>query len=377
MEEEKIIEDGNNEVAIEQTAPVEQPQPTEVQPVLDIQEDTPTQNVESVIETSVAPVVEQPVQEAPVVQPSVESPAQEVPIEPVNPAVETPTETPVAPAVEQPVQEAPKKKGKGGLILILVAILALGGFAAWYFALGGDKVLGGKKEEPEQEEQKEEQKHEEKKEEEKVTLKTEDEIKKLYKSVFDVTSDDLLKSFMNSSGSGSFYNQNMQKLFDKDKVLFSSLGLDENGKFEMAIHRSRTAEIAEVKETYENIFGEKSFEAKEYTTDSGFFKCTPDKTTYTCVATAPTGGEGSASGIYVKYVSFVQKGKVVEMNLNSVIFNSGEYFSIKDGYEIALAVENDSITSEANKDVFSKYTYKATFEIDGTGYKFISVEPTY
>jgi hypothetical protein len=153
MEEEKIIEDGNNEVAIEQNAPVEQPQPTEVE-VQPVQE----------------PVVEQPVTEVaqvPEVQPVQETPVETAPVPETQQIQDT-----TAPV--EPAPEAPKKKGKIGLILVLLAVVALGGFAAWYFALGGDKVLSGKKDESAQEEQKEENK-EEQKEDKKEEDKKDDE----------------------------------------------------------------------------------------------------------------------------------------------------------------------------------------------------------
>jgi hypothetical protein len=133
-----------------------------------IQTETPV--VEQPVEVPVqeaAPVVpEVPVQEAPV-EPAVEQsvPEQPVPVPEVPPTQETTAPVGVAP-------EAPKKKRKGGLILVLLAVLALGGFATWYFALGGDKVLSGKKDEPAQEENKEEQKEDKK--EEDVTPKEDD-----------------------------------------------------------------------------------------------------------------------------------------------------------------------------------------------------------
>ena len=104
MEEEKIIEDGNNELAVDQSVPVE-----------------PTAPVEPVAEPQPQP----------------------------EPA---------------PTPEEPKKKSKLPLILILLIVIALGGFAVWYFVLGGN---GAKKEEQKEEPEQEEKKEEEKKEEEK------------------------------------------------------------------------------------------------------------------------------------------------------------------------------------------------------------------
>ena len=83
-------------------------------------------------------------------------------------------EKPVEPAVEPvaPTPEEPKKKGKGGLIIAIILLLALCGSALWYFVLGGN---GSKKEEPKKEpEQKEEKKEEEKKEDKKEDEKPAD-----------------------------------------------------------------------------------------------------------------------------------------------------------------------------------------------------------
>ncbi len=64
--------------------------------------------------------------------------------------------------VEQPAEPTqapePKKDNKLPLILLAVLILAIGGFAVWYFVLGGNGKSSSKKEEPKQEEKKEETK---------------------------------------------------------------------------------------------------------------------------------------------------------------------------------------------------------------------------
>ena len=56
---------------------------------------------------------------------------------------------------ESKTVESPKKKGSSPLVIVLlVLVLALVGFDVWYFALGGNKVLSGKTEEPEEKEKK-------------------------------------------------------------------------------------------------------------------------------------------------------------------------------------------------------------------------------
>ena len=114
MEEEKIIEDGNNEIAVEQSAPV--------------------------------------VEETP---------------------VEQPAPAPVAEPIAAPVPEAPKKKSALPIILVIILLLAVGGFAVWYFVLGGNE---SKKEKPTIDELKEELKEEkEENKEEKPKEENEDE----------------------------------------------------------------------------------------------------------------------------------------------------------------------------------------------------------
>ncbi len=109
--------------------------------------------------------------------------------------------TPVEPVQAEPATPAPepaKKKGKGGLICIVLLLLICGGFAAWYFALGGKDVLAGKKEEPKQEEKKEENENkQEKKEESKIEIfednDTEHEII-TFDDIFNVMSQDVTKN---------------------------------------------------------------------------------------------------------------------------------------------------------------------------------------
>lgn len=87
----------------------------------------------------------------------------------IEPVVDTPTEpTPVEETLASPAPKGPNKKGKGGL-LIVILLLVVGLFAGWFFFLGGEEMLGLKKEEPKQE-SKQEQKNEEKEESEKVDI---------------------------------------------------------------------------------------------------------------------------------------------------------------------------------------------------------------
>lgn len=133
MEEEKIIEDGNNEIAVEQSTPV--------------------------------------VEETPVEQPVVETPVVETPAEPVS--VEQPAPAPVAEPIAAPFPEAPKKKSTLPIILVIILLLAVGGFAVWYFVLGGNGAKKEQKEVLEQEEKKEEEKKEEEDKKEDETISEE------------------------------------------------------------------------------------------------------------------------------------------------------------------------------------------------------------
>ena len=140
------------------------------QPVMDQANDMPLQNnieeqpvqpevtelvyeqpVVEPVQPEVTPVYEQPVVEP--VQPEVTEPVYEQPtVEPVQPEVTPVYEQPIVEPIQQPVYEAPqggivepKKKGKAGLIAIIIALvvaLAVGG----YFLFGKDLLGGNKKE---------------------------------------------------------------------------------------------------------------------------------------------------------------------------------------------------------------------------------------
>jgi hypothetical protein len=230
---ENSIPEAPAEPVVEQTQEAA-PTVTMVQPVTEVQVEDPVQPAEeapAAAPVEAAPAIETPVVETPVVeapaapveQPAVEQPAPAPDAQPVQ-------ETAPAPTAEQPAPEAPKKKGKGGLILIILALLALGGFAVWYFVLGGDKVLSGKQEEPQQEE-KEEEKKEEKKEEPKVTTLTEKDIEeyspmittilaytegKTTLKATDLNNQQILDiGYMGIAGSGTISKEELKKSIEK------------------------------------------------------------------------------------------------------------------------------------------------------------------
>ena len=334
--------------------------------------------IEPVTEEPVtAPAVEAPVvEETPAEQPVAETPVEETPVTPAEPET-APIEQPApesAPVVA-PAPEAPKKKSPLPIILVVVLLLAVGGFAVWYFVLGGNGSKEPKPQENPTTEPTDKPEPSNPEPTETVPAKTEDDIKKLYTNVFNAE-EDLTAAFYEVDGIGALYTNSVKSLFGKEKVLFSSLNLDEDGKFEFAIHSASTAEIYQIRDTYESLFGDKSFEYKEYKTNSGMFTCGHDEVVYTCVTNEVAGGIAAEPSKRLKYASFTQDGKTIDIKIIAILCDGQKCYSIKDNTEL-FEVKNDKPFDEANKDIYSKYTYKATFEIDGDGYKFISVEPEY
>ena len=369
MEEEKKIESEETTEVLGNTGVID--------PV--VEEPTP-----EVIETPTEPVpeptpVEQTVTEAPAPEAPAEQPAEQ-PTEPAvaqeAPAEPEPVAAPAEPPVSTPEVPKPKKKSMLPMLLVIVLVLAVGGFAVWYFVLGGNgsknpKPTDNPTQNPSGEPTGEPTPT---KPEDNIPEKTEEDIKKLYTNVFNAN-DNLIAAFFETDDIGSLYNNGVKSLFAKEKVPFSSLNLDENGKFEFAIHSGTTAEIYQIRDTYESLFGGNSFVIKEYKTSDGLFTCGYDEAVYTCTTDVATGGISAEPSIRIKYGSFTQNKKTIEINIYALLCDGQKIYSIKDNKEL-YEVSGDPF-DDANKEIYSKYTYKATFEIDGNGYKFISVEPNY
>ena len=254
MEEEKKIESEETTEVLGNTGVID--------PV--VEEPTP-----EVIETPTEPVPEPtPVEQTVTEAPAPEAPAEQPAEQPTEPAVaqEAPAEPePVAAPAEPPVStpEVPKKKSMLPMLLVIALVLAVGGFAVWYFALGGNgsknpKPTDNPTQNPSGEPTGEPTPT---KPEDNIPEKTEEDIKKLYTNVFNAN-DNLIAAFFETDGIGSLYNNGVKSLFAKEKVPFSSLNLDENGKFEFAIHSGTTAEIYQIRDTYESLFGGNSFVIK-------------------------------------------------------------------------------------------------------------------
>ena len=329
--------------------------------------------IDPVVEEPTEPVPEPtPVEQTVTEAPAPEAPAEQPAEQPTEPAVAQ--EAPAEPPVSTP--EVPKKKSMLPMLLVIVLVLAVGGFAVWYFVLGGNgsknpKPTDNPTQNPSGEPTGEPTPT---KPEDNIPEKTEEDIKKLYTNVFNAN-DNLIAAFFETDGIGSLYNNGVKSLFAKEKVPFSSLNLDENGKFEFAIHSGTTAEIYQIRDTYESLFGGNSFVIKEYKTSDGLFTCGYDEAVYTCTTDVATGGTSAEPSIRIKYGSFTQNKKTIEINIYALLCDGQKIYSIKDNKEL-YEVSGDPF-DDANKEIYSKYTYKATFEIDGNGYKFISVEPNY
>jgi hypothetical protein len=291
---------------------------------------------------------------------------------PVEETPEVKEEPAPAPVVEKPKSDFSNKKGILSKIIIVIAVLAVVGFAVWF-------VLGMIAKNSNTEKVKTVDEMVEEYEKTKATKKTKEQIKELFSTVF--RDENGIAHYMNASGIGSFRNSFFINLFGKDVVNVQEMGLDENQKFELCVDDTTKTSGSTVKKRYDYIFGAGKFDYDTYTTNNGFFTCTYDdgNDEYKCESDGPTGGLGSASGIIVKYDSFEQIDDTIELNLLVVSCEGDICSSIKEGTKLEgfnISKPFDE-TDESSKDNKALYTYKATFEIDGDGYQLIEVKPVY
>ena len=170
---------------------------------------------------------------------------------PVEPVTEAPAPTTEAQTTVEPVTEAPKKKGKGGILLVLL-ILVIAIFAVWFFLLGGNEMLGFKKEqeEPRQEEKQEEKKKEEEKKEEKQE-ENKDESKEVALSESEKeTLNKYIDYFITNNT--SYKTKILIKDLSSQEILLATYGI--NGNFDNTISEDTMNTIVK------NTFGDVSFE---------------------------------------------------------------------------------------------------------------------
>ena len=357
---------------------------------------------------SVEPVTEAP---TPVVETPVPEPVTEaVPAtEPVTPTTEAPAPEPAttAPATVEttPVKE---KKGPSKILILLLIVVVI--FAIWFFALGGNEMLGLKKaaEEPKQEEKVEEPKNKI----ETVEL-TEEEANKLINYVPESTPyapENDYSAYDSKKVNVSEMNTNWLIYLAMQDV--SNRGTCTTEQFNLNGICDFTLNLEDVKASVKDKYGDINIDYPQEITNNFLWRCTLDNDVYVC-SNSGGGYAASAAAIYFKlagttrtftkfqkaekdsnnlyvYVKYAKIEAVFdELNVDT-LDASGLTFRIrKYGTGNEVIDENilngkdfyeESGTPSFYDKVYDQFgdkmtTYKITYKINGDSYNLVSVEP--